>query len=120
MRVLSGRRTESSDDLRAALRIDEESFRRIATARWENPSPACIYRVLDEVQKPGVSIKDWSENLGESEKRSEFDVPPLSARQAVATRRTKLSREKAVGNLDRTDLVLTYQMRQGIIEITSD
>ena len=63
---------KAAGDLRAALRIDEESFRRIAPALWQDPRPAFIYRVLDEVQKAGISIKDWSEKLGESERRPEF------------------------------------------------
>jgi hypothetical protein len=62
---------KAANDLRAALRIDEESFRRIGPALWQDPRPAFIYRVLDEVQKAGVSIKDWSEKLSENERKPE-------------------------------------------------
>jgi hypothetical protein len=62
----------AAKDLRAALRIDEESFRRISPALWQDPRPAFIYRVLDEVQKGGIAIKDWSEKLGESEWKPEY------------------------------------------------
>jgi hypothetical protein len=63
---------KAADDLRKALRMDENSFRRVAPALWKDPRPAFIYRVLDEVQKAGVSIKDWSEKLGESDRRPEY------------------------------------------------
>jgi hypothetical protein len=62
---------QAAEDLREALPMDEDSFRRIAPAAWKDPRPAFIYRVLDEVQKAGVSIKDWSEKLGQSERRPE-------------------------------------------------
>ena len=42
---------KAAEDLRRALKIDEESFRRIGPALWQDPRPAFIYRVLDEVQK---------------------------------------------------------------------
>src|SRR5437762_13996333 len=61
----------AANDLRAALRIDEESFRRIAPALWQDPRPAFIYRVLDEVQKAGISIKDWSQKLSETDRKPE-------------------------------------------------
>ena len=62
---------KAANDLRAALRIDEGSFRRIGPTLWEDPRPAFIYRVLDEVQKAGVCIKDWSEKLSENERKPE-------------------------------------------------
>jgi hypothetical protein len=63
---------KAANDLRTTLGIDEESFRRIAPMAWQDPRPAFIYRVLDEVQKAGVAIKDWSEKLGESEWKPEY------------------------------------------------
>ncbi len=63
---------KAANDLRAALQIDEESFRRIAPMAWQDPRPSFIYRVLDEVQKAGIAIKDWSEKLGESEWKPEY------------------------------------------------
>ncbi|MFZ3375834.1 MAG: hypothetical protein WA183_09795 [Chthoniobacterales bacterium] len=62
---------KAANDLRGALRIDEESFRRTGPALWQDPRPAFIYRVLDEVQKAGVSIKDWSEKLRQNERKPE-------------------------------------------------
>jgi hypothetical protein len=35
------------------------------------PARHLFYRVLDEVQKAGVSIKDWSEKLSENERKPE-------------------------------------------------
>src|SRR6266545_2161502 len=63
---------KAANDLRAALRIDEESFRRIASIAWQDPRPAFLYRVLDEVQKAGIAIKDWSDKLGEGEWKPEY------------------------------------------------
>jgi hypothetical protein len=63
---------KAANDLRAALQIDEESFRRTAPMAWQDPRPAFIYRVLDEVQKAGIAIKDWSEKLGDSEWKPEY------------------------------------------------
>jgi hypothetical protein len=63
---------KAAQDLRAALRIDEESFRRIAPYSWKDPRPVFLYRVLDEVQKVGIAIKDWSDKLGEGERRPEY------------------------------------------------
>jgi hypothetical protein len=63
---------KAANDLQNALQMDEKSFRRITPALWQDPRPAFIYSVLDEVQKAGVSIKDWSDKLGESERRPEF------------------------------------------------
>ena len=63
---------KAADDLQKALPMDEDSFRRIAPALWKDPRPAFIYSVLDEVQKAGVSIEDWSSKLGESERRPEY------------------------------------------------
>jgi hypothetical protein len=63
---------KAANDLRAALRIDEESFRRIASIAWQDPRPAFLYRVLDEVQKAGIAIKDWSDKLGESDWKPEY------------------------------------------------
>jgi hypothetical protein len=54
---------KAAEDLRKALLMDEQSFRRTAPALWKDPRPAFLYSVLDEVQKAGVSIKDWSEKL---------------------------------------------------------
>jgi len=58
---------KAAEDLRKALPMDEQSFRRTGPALWQNPRPAFIYRALDEVQKAGVAIKDWSEKLGTGE-----------------------------------------------------
>jgi hypothetical protein len=63
---------KAAQDLRAALRIDEESFRRIAPYAWKDPRPIFLYRVLDEVQKAGIAIKDWTDKLGESERKPEY------------------------------------------------
>ena len=63
---------KAAEDLRKALPMDEGSFRRTAPAMWKDPRPAFLYSALDEVQKAGVSIKDWSEKLGESERRPEY------------------------------------------------
>jgi hypothetical protein len=49
--------------LRTALKIDEAAFRKIDLSAWRDPRPAFIYRVLDEVQKAGVCIHDWTEKL---------------------------------------------------------
>jgi len=62
---------KAAEDLRRTLKIDEESFRRIGPALWRDPRPAFIYRVLDEVQKAGIAIKDWSEKLGDNEAKPE-------------------------------------------------
>jgi hypothetical protein len=58
---------KAADELRRALKIDEQAFRRIGPTLWQDPRPAFIYRVLDEVQKAGIAIKDWSEKLGTTE-----------------------------------------------------
>jgi hypothetical protein len=58
---------KAAEDLRRSLKINEESFRRIGASAWRDPRPAFIYRVLDEVQKAGIAIKDWSEELGKTE-----------------------------------------------------
>ncbi len=57
----------AAEDLRRSLKIDEQSFRRIGPSAWQDPRPAFIYRTLDEVQKAGIAIKDWSEELGKTE-----------------------------------------------------
>jgi hypothetical protein len=62
---------KAAADLRKALPMDEDSFRRTAPALWKDPRPAFIYSVLDEVQKAGVSIEDWSGKLSEGERRPE-------------------------------------------------
>jgi len=62
---------KAAEDLRKALPIDEVSFRGTGPALWQDPKPAFIYRVLDEVQKAGISIKDWSEKLAENESKPE-------------------------------------------------
>jgi hypothetical protein len=62
---------KAAEDLRRSLKIDEEAFRRTGPALWQDPRPAFIYRVLDEVQKAGIAIKDWSEKLKEDEKKPE-------------------------------------------------
>ena len=58
---------EAATDLRNALNIDEVRFRRMAPSAWQDPRPAFIYRVLDEVQKAGICIHDWYETLKDQE-----------------------------------------------------
>jgi hypothetical protein len=58
---------KAAEDLRQRLKINEESFRRIGPSAWSDPRPAFIYRILDEVQKAGIAIKDWSEELEKTE-----------------------------------------------------
>lgn len=60
---------KAANDLQNALQMDEKSFRRVTPASWQDPRPAFIYSVLDEVQKAGVSVKDWSGKLGETERK---------------------------------------------------
>ena len=62
---------KAADDLRNALRLDETQFRRITPALWQDPRPAFIYSVLDEVQKAGISIMDWSQKLSETDRKPE-------------------------------------------------
>ena len=62
---------KAAQDLRKELPIDEVAFRQITPALWQDPRPAFVYKVLDEVQKAGISIKDWSAKLGESERKPE-------------------------------------------------
>lgn len=54
---------KAAADLRIALKIDEGVFRRIAPSAWQDPRPAFIYRVLDELQKAGLCINEWFEKL---------------------------------------------------------
>jgi hypothetical protein len=62
---------KAANDLRKALAIDEESFRHTGPALWWDPRPAFIYRVLDEVQKAGIAIKEWVNKLGDNERGAE-------------------------------------------------
>ena len=50
-------------ELRETLRLTEDSFRFVSPYLWEDPRAAFIYRVLDEVMKAGMAIKDWSTKL---------------------------------------------------------
>lgn len=62
---------KAAEDLRKTLQIDEAAFRQIDPALWKDPRNAFIYSVLDEVQKAGLSIKDWTEKLGDTERKPE-------------------------------------------------
>ena len=50
-------------ELRSALKLDERAFRQVAPSLWQDPRPAFIYRVLDELQKAGICIHNWFETL---------------------------------------------------------
>jgi hypothetical protein len=62
---------KAASDLRNALRLDETAFRQITPALWQDPRPAFIYSVLDEVQKAGISIMDWSQKLSDTNRKRE-------------------------------------------------
>jgi hypothetical protein len=61
----------AANDLRKTLAIDEGSFRHVGPALWQDPRPAFIYRVLDEVQKAGIAIREWLVKLGGDEHRTD-------------------------------------------------
>ena len=50
-----------SQDLRQKLGLDETNFRHVASYAHAEPSRCFIYRVLDEIQKAGISMMQWKE-----------------------------------------------------------
>jgi hypothetical protein len=60
---------KAAAELRSALKLDEGAFRQIAPSLWQDPRPAFIYRVLDEVQKAGICIHDWFETLKDEDSK---------------------------------------------------
>jgi len=56
---------KAASDLRTALKIDEVGFHKIAPSAWQDPRPAFIYRVLDEIQKAGLCINEWFNKLND-------------------------------------------------------
>ena len=62
----------ASKDLRKVTGLDETSFGQIASALWRDPRPAFIYRVLDEVQKAGISIIEWVAKLLASDDKPDY------------------------------------------------
>jgi hypothetical protein len=58
----------ATNDLRKHLKIDEKSFRFVAPCALARPKDAYLYRILDEVQKAGVSIQLWREYLSDTKR----------------------------------------------------
>jgi hypothetical protein len=54
--------------LRKHLAINEATFRSVAAFALEKPKEVYLYRVLDEIQKAGVSINLWFDYLNDAKK----------------------------------------------------
>ena len=57
---------KASNDLRQNLQIDELNFRFAAPFSQKKSKDVYIYRVLDEIQKAGISIQLWREFLSDT------------------------------------------------------
>jgi hypothetical protein len=67
-------------DLRAQLKLDELSFRHVAPHVLVSSKDVFLYRILDEIQKAGVSHDSWCDRMEQADK---LDIPDEQMKRVI-------------------------------------